>query len=115
MLTGENKLDGLGIFRNIVVVDAAAAVPDVLVQQVQAGRGGGARLPRHVRHVPGAGHAHRAERVLPRQHAHVQTDGAELAQCRTHVERLCRRTIVPLVTVPRPQCQLTSEPEQLPE
>lgn len=72
MSTGEDQLHGPGVLSYLAAVDATAAVPHVLVQQVQAGRCGGARLPRHVRHVPGAGHAHRAQRVLPGQRAHVQ-------------------------------------------
>ena len=34
MLTGEDQLDGAGVLRHFAAVDAAAAVPDVLVQQV---------------------------------------------------------------------------------
>lgn len=59
MLTGEDKFDGSRVFGDIAVIDAAAVIPDVLVQQVQVGCGGGPCLPRHVRHVPGARHTHR--------------------------------------------------------
>lgn len=70
--TGENKLNGLGILSDITAIDTPDAVPDILVQQVQAGRGGGSRLPRHVRGILGAGYPHRAQRLLPSQRAHVQ-------------------------------------------
>lgn len=71
---GENKLNGVGVLCHIASVDAADVVSDILAQQVQVGCGGGPGLPRHVCHVPGTSHPHRAERLFPRQRSHVQEE-----------------------------------------
>lgn len=77
---GEDKFDGAGVFSDITAVDVADALSHLLVQQVQAGCRGGACLSRHVRHVPGAGDAHRTQRILPRQRAHVQKNRIEILE-----------------------------------
>lgn len=72
MSTGKDKFNGFRVLCHLSAVNSTAVVPDLLVQQVQARCGSGARMSRHVCHVPGAGNPHRAECFLPCQRSHLQ-------------------------------------------